>query len=310
VGEPEGGTRGQRPITVLMSSRHHAPQAAVRDTGRVRHIEGTLQGHGGVSLYRRTWLPDGEPKATLVLAHGAGEHLGRYEHVARRLTDAGYVVDALDHRGHGRSEGGRTDLGSMDAAVADLRTLIALAREERPRLKLFLLGHSMGGCISIEYALRHQDEIDGVILSSALASLNAASAATRAVSKLVGRVMPRLGVYSVETSRISRDPEVVRAYEEDPLVHHERVPARTVAELTRSVESFPHRLPALTIPLLAFHGSGDQVTEPAGTEMVHAHAGSSDKSIVIFEGLYHETMNEPEQDEVIDRVVEWLDARR
>ena len=271
--------------------------------------EDELGGHGGLRLYRRTWLPASEPKATLVLAHGAGEHLGRYEHVAKRLTDAGYVVHALDHRGHGRSEGERADLGSMDAVVADLRSLIALAREERPDLKLFLLGHSMGGCISIEYVLRHQDEVDGVILSSALASLNAASAATRALSKLLGSVTPRLGVYSVDTGDISRDPEVVRAYEEDPLVHHEKVPARTVGELTRSIESFPHRLPSLRIPLYAFHGSSDQITEPAGPEMVHAEAGSSDKSIMIFEGLYHETLNEPEQDEVIDQVVDWLDAR-
>ncbi len=275
----------------------------------MRVDEGKLPGEGGLTLYRRRWLPDGEPEATVVLAHGAGEHLGRYEHVAKRLADAGYVVHALDHRGHGRSEGERADLGSMDAVVADLRALIALARDERPRLRLFLLGHSMGGCISLEYALRHQDEIDGLILSSPLASLNAASAATRTLSKLVGSVLPRLGVYSVDTGDISRDPEVVRAYEDDPLVHHEKVPARTVAELTRSVESFPARLRGLTIPLLVFHGSGDEVTEPAGTEMVHAQTGSSDKEIVIFDGLYHETMNEPEQDDVLDRVVAWLDGR-
>ena len=271
--------------------------------------EAALTGEGGLTLHRKRWLPDGEPRAAVVIAHGAGEHLGRYEHVAERLTEAGYAVHALDHRGHGRSEGERADLESMDAAVADLRALIALVRAEESGGKLFLLGHSMGGCISLEYALRHQDEIDGVVLSSALTSLNAASAATRAVSKLVGSVLPRLGVYSVETSRISRDPEVVRAYEEDPLVHHGKVPARTVAELTRSVEAFPHRLPSLEIPLYVFHGSEDQITEPAGTAAVHDLAGSRDKSVVMFEGLYHETLNEPERDEVLDRIVAWLDQR-
>jgi alpha-beta hydrolase superfamily lysophospholipase len=275
----------------------------------MRSEEGTLKGDGGLSLYRRRWLPDGEPRATVVIAHGAGEHLARYEHVAERLTGAGYVVDALDHRGHGRSEGERADLGSMDAAVADLRSLITLARSELPDRKLFLLGHSMGGCISLEYALRHQDEVDGLILSSAVASQNAASAPVKAISKALGSVLPRLGVYSVDTELISRDPQVVRAYEEDPLVHHGKLPARTVGELTRSVESFPHRLPSLTIPLLAFHGTDDQITEPAGTEMVHARASSEDKSVVLFAGLYHETMNEPEQDEVLDGVVNWLDQR-
>jgi acylglycerol lipase len=275
----------------------------------MKATDGDLEGDGGLRLYRRRWLPDCEPKATVVIAHGAGEHLARYGHVAERLTGAGYAVHALDHRGHGRSEGDRADLGSMDAVVADLRSEIALARSEQLDRKLFLLGHSMGGCISLEYALRHQEEIDGLILSSPVASLNSASGATRALSKLVGSVIPRLGVYSVDTVLISRDPEVVRAYEEDPLVHHTKVPARTVAELTRSVESFPDRLPDLTMPVLVFHGTGDQIAEPAGSEMVHDRAGSADKSIELFEGLYHETLNEPEQGEVLDLVVAWLDER-
>ena len=280
-----------------------------RRRGVLTEREGKLEGVGGLSLFRKTWLPDGEPKATLVLAHGAGEHLGRYEHVAKRLTDGGFVVHALDHRGHGRSEGSRADLGSMDAVVADLQALIALARSERPDLQLFLLGHSMGGCIALEYALRHQDEIDGLILSSPVASLNAASRFEREASKLLSRVVPRLGIHSVDSGLVSRDPEVVTAYDEDPLVHHGKLPARTVGELTRAVESFPDRIPSLTVPLLVFHGSADEITEPAGTERVHSLAGSTDKSIVIFDGLYHETMNEPEQDEVLDQVVEWLEKR-
>lgn len=269
----------------------------------------TLESDGGLSLYRKRWLPEGKPRASVVIAHGAGEHLGRYEHVARHLTGAGYAVHALDHRGHGRSEGPRADIGPMDGVVADLRSLIALGRAEQPGGKLFLLGHSMGGCISLEYALRHGDEIDGLILSSALTSLNAASPTTRALSKAVGSVAPRLGVYSVDTSLVSRDPQVVSAYEEDPLVFHGKLPARTVGQLTRSVESFPGRLPGLTIPLLVFHGGEDGITERAGTEQVHARAGSADKTIRVFEGLYHETLNEPEQNQVLDVVVEWLDER-
>ncbi len=271
--------------------------------------EGTLAGEGGLELYRRRWLPESEVKAAVVIAHGGGEHLGRYEHVAKRLGEAGYAVHALDHRGHGRSQGPRADLGSMDAAVADLRSLIALARSERPEEPLFLLGHSMGGCISLEYALRHQDEIDGLVLSSAVTSLNTASAAVRTLSKLIGSVLPRLGVYAVDTSLISRDGDVVRSYETDPLVHHGKIPARTVAELTRSVESFPGRLPSLRLPLFAFHGGADRISEPAGTSAVHELAGSDDKSVAILEGLYHETLNEPEQTEVMDRVVAWLNER-
>lgn len=271
--------------------------------------EGTLAGVDGLELYHRRWRQPDEPRAQVVITHGAGEHLARYEHVAERLAAADYEVHAYDHRGHGRSDGKRADLGSMDAAVTDLRTMVALARAERPDRKLFLLGHSMGGCIALEYALRRQDEIDGLVLSSPLASLNAASLLTRAVSKAVGSLLPRLGVYAVDTTLVSRDPAVVRDYERDPLVHHGKLPARTVAELTRSVESFPGRLPGLTIPLLVFHGRGDRITEPAGSELVHALAGSADKELVLFDGLYHETMNEPERNKVLDRVVAWLDER-
>ena len=276
---------------------------------RVTVAEGTLAGVDGVDLYRRRWLPDGDPRATVVIAHGAGEHLERYEHVAERLVGSDYAVHAHDHRGHGRSQGKRADLGAMDAVVADLRSMIALARGELPDRKLFLLGHSMGGCIALEYALRHQDEIDGLVLSSAITSLNTASPATRALSKVVGRLLPRLGVYAVDTVLISRDPEVVRAYEQDPLVFHGKLPARTVAEITRAVESFPTRLPGLTVPLYAFHGSEDRIAEPAGTEHVHRLAGSADKQMYYFEGLFHETLNEPEQGRVMNRMVAWLDQR-
>jgi len=271
--------------------------------------EGTLAGTDGLELYRRCWLQAGEPRARVVITHGAGEHLARYEHVAERLSSVGYEVHAYDHRGHGRSQGKRADIGRMDSAVADLRSMIALVRSERPERRLFLLGHSMGGCIALEYALRHQEEIDGLILSSPLASLNAASAATRALSKLVGSLLPRLGVYAVDTDLVSRDPAVVRDYERDPLVFHGKLPARTVGQLTRSIESFPDRLPGLTVPLLVFHGRGDRITEPAGSELVHARAGSADKEIVLFDHLYHETLNEPERGQVLDRVVAWLDAR-
>jgi alpha-beta hydrolase superfamily lysophospholipase len=271
--------------------------------------EGTLMGAEGLELYHRRWAQADDPRAQVVITHGAGEHLARYEHVAEWLSAAGYEVHAYDQRGHGRSQGKRADLGSMDAAVADLRSVIALARSERPERRLFLLGHSMGGCIALEYALRHEDELDGLILSSPLASLNAASAATRAISKAVGSLLPRLGVYAVDTGLVSRDPEVVRSYEQDPLVFHGKLPARTVAELTRSVEAFPERLPGLRAPLLVFHGREDRITEPAGSELVHELAGSADKTLEIFDGLYHETLNEPEQDRVLDLIVAWLDAR-
>lgn len=270
--------------------------------------EGELAGAGGLRLYWQAWLPP-RPAATVVIAHGAGEHSGRYEHVAARLVDASYAVYAHEHRGHGRSQGRRATIDSLDAVIADLRSFLAQCREQAPERRLFLLGHSMGGCISLAFACRHQEEIDGLILSSPLASSSAASAPVRAISKALGALAPTLGVYVVETEAISRDPEVVRRYEADPLVFGGKVPARTVAELTRAAESFPSQVGKLRLPLLVFHGTGDRITSPAGSEMVVRGAASDDKTLRLFDGLYHETMNEPEQGEVLDLVVSWLDER-
>jgi alpha-beta hydrolase superfamily lysophospholipase len=274
----------------------------------VKRREGELSGAGGLKLYWQAWLPP-RPVASVVIAHGAGEHSGRYEHVGSRLAHSSYAAHAHEHRGHGRSQGRPATIDSIDDVVADLRTFIAKCREQAPDRPLFLLGHSMGGCISLAYACRHQHEIDGLILSSPLASTAAAAAPLRAISKALGVLAPTLGIYAVETEAISRDPEIVRDYETDPLVFHGKLPARTVAELTRAAESFPSEVPKLRLPLLVFHGTGDRITPPAGSEMVVERAASEDKTLRLLNGLYHETMNEPERSEVLEMVVSWLDLR-
>jgi acylglycerol lipase len=148
-----------------------------------RHDEGRLPGTGGLDLYWRAWLPEAGPRALVVIVHGASEHSGRYAHVAERLVSAGYAVYALDHRGHGRSEGKRAQLDRLDYVVADLRAFVDLAAERHPAAPVYLLGHSMGGCISVAYAVRHQETLAGLVLSAPLADPNAAGAVTRGVSR-------------------------------------------------------------------------------------------------------------------------------
>ena len=271
--------------------------------------EGRLTGAGGLGLYWRAWLSDGDPKAVVAVSHGASEHLGRYAHVGERFAASAYAVYALDHRGHGRSEGRRAMIERADYVVEDLHRLIAMAAGRHPGLKLFLLGHSMGGAVALACAIRHQDELAGLILSSPLASVEAASPATRALGKLLSVVAPGFGVYEVDSSAVSRDPEVVRDYDEDPLVHHGRLPARTVAEVTGMVGRFPEEVPALRLPLLVMHASEDGLTPVGGSRMVHERAASEDKTLAIEEGLYHEILNEPERERVMARMLEWLDAR-
>ena len=200
--------------------------------------DGRFTGAAGVEIFWRAWLPIGEPRAVVVLAHGAGEHLGRYEHVAARLVSEEYAVYALDHRGHGRSDGPRALIDRVGNAVADIDQLVSRASSEHPDVPLFLLGHSMGGCLAVRYAIGHQDRLRGLVLSGPLAALDAAPAPVRLIARGLSAVTPRLGVFAVDPSLVSRDPEVVKAYQNDPLVHHGKLPVRTVAELAAAVESF------------------------------------------------------------------------
>jgi acylglycerol lipase len=273
-----------------------------------RHEEGRFEGVGGVEIYWQSWLPEGEPRALVLIAHGAAEHSGRYRWTAEQLVARGHAVYALDHRGHGRSQGPRSYVDRMENVVADLDRLRALARTRYPAAPLFLLGHSMGGCISLEYALRHQDELAGLALSAPLAVLDANPVA-RVASRALSRIAPRLPVYKIDGTTVSRDPEVVRDYDSDPLNHRGMLPARTIGELERATTAFPERLPALKLPIVITYGTGDRLVNPAGSRLVQDRSSSEDCTLIPYEGLYHEVLNEPERERVLADYADWIEAR-
>jgi acylglycerol lipase len=262
-----------------------------------------------VKLHWQAWLPDDEPRAVFVIVHGASEHGGRYAWVAERLTARGYAVYAGDHRGHGRSTGPRAFVDRMDNVVRDLDGVVEMAQSAHPSAKTVLLGHSMGGAVAIAYAIEHQDRLDLLVLSAPLAVLEAASRVERAAARVLSTVAPRVGVYAIDSNGVSRDPAVVRDYDADPLNYHGKLPARSVKELTDALARFPEGLATLSLPVLTMHGTADTMTLPAGSELVMEHAGSEDKSIVRYDGLYHELLNEPERQKVLDDIVEWVEAR-
>lgn len=272
---------------------------------RASRSAGGLTGVGGVRLYQQAWLPEGEPLAVVVLAHGLSEHSGRYEHVAERLVGAGFALHALDHRGHGRSVGPRA-LVDLGAVVADLDTLVDSAAQ--PGLPLFVLGHSMGGLIATEYAIRYQRKLAGLVLSAPLAALEAASPMTRLAAKMLSAVAPRLGVVEVDSALVSRDPKVVRAYDSDPFVYRGRLPARTVSQLASAIESLSERARTIEVPTLIMYGSADRLAPPAGSVMLESVISSRDKTLKVYDGLYHEIFNEPERDQVLDDLIAWLSA--
>jgi acylglycerol lipase len=274
----------------------------------MKHQESDFAGAKGCRIHRQSWLPDGAPRGDVFIAHGASEHCGRYRYVTGPLTDAGFAVHSHDHRGHGRSDGPRAYLERFDYVLEDLDASIDAARSDRP---FFLLGHSMGGCVALAYAIRHQDKLDGLALSAPLAVLEAAPAPLRAIAKALSVVAPRTGVYKVEADAISRDPAEVKAYDDDPLNFRGKLPARTVQELTDVVATFPDGIPHITIPLLVMHGTADRIVPAEAGDFVYRACGSVHKTRHRYEGFYHELFNEPagERERPIGDLLAWLHSR-
>ncbi|MEA2442692.1 MAG: lysophospholipase [Thermoleophilaceae bacterium] len=273
------------------------------------HEEGRFKGEGGVEIYWQAWLPDGDPRAVIVLAHGASEHSGRYAWTGEQLAARGYAVHAIDHRGHGKSEGPRAVIDRMSNAVEDLHTLVERAAVKHAGTPLVLLGHSMGGAVALSYTIEHEDALDALVLSGALAALEAASPVQRAAARVLSVVAPNLGVVGIDSSAVSRDPQVVTDYDSDPLNYHGKLPARTVAELSQAIDGYPDAVSQFKLPMLVMHGGADRLTPVAGSEMVVERAASEDKTFVRYDELYHEILNEPERQQVLDDIADWLDAR-
>jgi alpha-beta hydrolase superfamily lysophospholipase len=271
--------------------------------------ESSFAGAGGLEIFWRAWLGDGDPTAVVVIAHGAGEHSGRYSHVAQRLVDEGYAVYAIEHRGHGRSQGPRALIDRLDNAVADLDKLVVLAGDAHPRAPLFLLGHSMGGTIALSYALAHQQRLTGLVLSGPLAALDPVPAPMRITARTLSALAPRTPLIAIDSSLVSRDPAVVAEYRADPLVHHGKLPARTVVQLADAIEAFPEAVSAITVPTLIMYGTDDGLCPPQGSVMLSERIGSPDKTLTPYPGLYHEVLNEPEREQVLDQLCSWLAQR-
>jgi alpha-beta hydrolase superfamily lysophospholipase len=268
-------------------------------------FSGVLDRH----IFWRSWTPEAPPRAAIVLVHGLGEHSGRYGHVVARLVQEGYAVYALDHRGHGRSDGPRAFIEDMDNVVADVDTLVDRVTVTEPGVPVFMVGHSMGGLVALRYALAHQERLAGLVLSSALAQLDAVPKPLQLVGRALSVIAPRAPLIAIDPALTSRDPAVVEAYRSDPLVHHGKVPARTAIQLADAVEGFPSAVAAITVPTLILYGTADGLCPPAGSVMLAERIGAADITVTAYDGLFHEIFNEPERDAVLDDVVGWLGAR-
>lgn len=271
----------------------------------------TMYGEAGARLHARSWAPDGDAHSIAVIAHGLAEHCGRYDELVGHLVDAGYAVYALDHRGHGKSSGGRANIDRFEYVLADLHGLFELARAEWPGRPATLIGHSMGGGIAFAYACRHQAELHVLVLSAPLLGTDPkVSKVQEIAARVLSKVAPGLGALKLPADTISRDPAVVKAYRADPLVYTGAIPARTLVELVEAVATFPALAPSLKLPVLILHGTGDTLVPLAYTTPVVERIGSADRTVKHYDGLYHEVFNEPERGRVFADVLGWLAARR
>jgi alpha-beta hydrolase superfamily lysophospholipase len=274
----------------------------------VRTEDDTFTTADGVRLFERRWLPKGAPKAALAIVHGYAEHSGRYAYVGEAIAARGYAVHAVDLRGHGRSEGPRAFVRSFDAYLADLRAFLDRVRATTPGAAVFLLGHSMGGTIVALAAVADRPAVEGILLSGPVTVRNAPRLFERVIN-VIARVAPMLPLTKLSAGAVSRDPEVVRRYDEDPLVYRGRMRVGLLAAMLRAARRVDSGIAKMSLPVLFMHGTADQLTTPEGSRDLYERAASSDKTLKLYDGLYHEILNEPERDEVIADIAAWLAAR-
>ena len=275
----------------------------------MKHEESTFKGPGGLEIYYQFWQPEAPPKALLLVVHGAGEHGARYAGVAAHVTQRGYAVAALDHPGHGRSQGTPGHIDDFQDYLQTLEPFHRIVQQAFPGLPTFLLGHSMGGLISSNYLLQHQAEFAGCILSGPAIKTDLHPGFFQMLMlRLLAVVTPQAGALQLDASGVSRDPAEVERYVNDPLVHHGKMSARKLRELFAGMSTIQARAGEITLPILILHGGEDVMASPEGSRFLHAAVSSTDKTLKIYPGLYHEIFNEPEREQVYTDMLSWCDA--
>lgn len=275
----------------------------------MNHIEGNFKGVRNANIYYQAWLPEGNVKAVLLVVHGLGEHSGRYMNVVNHFVPLGYAVYGLDHIGHGKSEGMREVVERFEDYTDTLTIYCNMVKGWQTGKPVFLLGHSMGGLIATYYLLDHQADFRGAVISAPGIKVRASiSQAAITIGKILSVLAPKAGVLALDVNAISRDSEVVRAYINDPLVFHGKTPARLAAEFVKTILRVTAEVDKIILPFIVVQGSQDKLVDPAGAQMLYDKASSKDKTIKVYDGLYHEVFNEPERARVLKDVETWLAA--
>jgi len=274
----------------------------------VAHTTGEFTASDGARLHTQSWVP-ADSRARVLIVHGYGEHCGRYGHVAERLNREGYAVYTYDHRGHGKSPGRMGHIPSFDRLITDLDEYSRALFARHPGI-WFVFGHSLGGLVTASWVVRFKPQVRGLILTNAgVKADDSVAPLLRKVAAILARVAPHLVVHKLPIEGLARRPEVVTAYQADPLVYHGNIGARTGFEMMRTIEWIQPRLSEITLPVFVAHGTHDKLVPYAASVMLHDRAASADKTLKLFDGGYHELFNDMCAEEFFGDIVAWLRAR-
>lgn len=271
-------------------------------------LETWIDGKGGVRIFTRHWEPRTTPTASLVICHGVNSHGGQYVRAAEFFAARGLAVTALDLRGRGRSDGERYFVESVDDYVSDLSQTIDAARARHPDLPLYLLGHSAGGVTACSYALDFQQRIDGLICESFAFQVYAPDVALKLLEG-ASHFIPHVHVLKLKNEDFTRDPERLAELNADPYIENEVQPVQTVAALARADERLEREFERIALPLLILHGTADKATRPEGSKRFFERAGSTDKELKLYEGHFHDLLNDLGREQVMSDISDWIDAR-
>jgi acylglycerol lipase len=270
--------------------------------------EERVKGTGGVELNIRSWRPEGKARGVVAIVPGFNAHSGYYTWVAEQFTAKGLAVYAVDLRGRGKSDGERFYVQHCADYVNDASTLVTLAKSRETGLPVFLLGHSAGGVVSCIYTLEHQAELAGLICESFAHEVPAPDFAL-AVFKGLSHVAPHAHVLRLKNKDFSRDPKAVEAMDADPLIANETQPTQTLAEMVRADERLKKEFRLITLPVLILHGTADKATKPSGSQRFYDNAGSKDKTLKLYQGHFHDLLNDIGKEQVMADITGWVAPR-
>ncbi len=273
----------------------------------MKMTEETLEGAGGIKIFFRAWHPDGKARGVVVIVPGFNAHSGYYSWVAEQLTAEALAVYAVDLRGRGKSDGERFYVEKFQDYVDDVSALVNRAKSREAGLPAYLLGHSAGGVVSCLYALENQSQLAGLICESFAFQVPAPDFVL-AVFKGLSHLAPHAHVLHLKNEDFSRDSDIVRTMNDDPLIANETQPTETLAEMVRADERLEKEFPRIKLPVLILHGTSDKAARPSGSQLFYDTVGSTDKTLKFYEGGYHDLLNDTDKQRVMSDIRVWINA--